>query len=241
MILNKNLKLLETLHAIDTADTTAETISIYMEYAAQFGLNHFLISQIINPVSEHAQYAMMHSNWPEPILTDRFAGMNLLHDPVVQYGLRSRFPFRWEAAYRHASKYGKRLMDTARDFDIDNGITYPMRRPGAPMGGISLGGENIELPDEDKSLLELASLHCYSRLEALHPPFPADDIKSLSPQELDVLQFSTNGKTAWEISVILSISEAGVKDALKRARAKLNAVSTLHACTKAISRDLILP
>lgn len=234
-------RLLDTISSLDAAVTNEQALGIYTNYASRFGLTKFLVSQIVNPLSEEAPHAMMHSNWPTPILENRFAGMNLLHDPVVQYGMQSRFPFLWAEAYRHASKYGRQLMDSARDFHLDEGITFPMRRPGAPLGGISLGGDHLDLSDDDKSALELASLHCYSKLEELHPPYPVQELRELSPQEKDVLQFATAGKTSWETGVIMQISESAVKDALRRAREKLDAVNTLHACTKAISRDLIIP
>lgn len=238
---DKTAEIIGIVSALDTAESADQAIQTYLLYAKQFGFENYLISHIVNPTSDLSKHAMMHSNWPEPILANRFAGMNLLHDPVVKYGMKTHFPFLWETAYQHASKYGKLLMDSARDFQIATGMTFPMRRPGAPLGGISLGGEKIELSEQDRGMLQLASLHCYSRLEALHPPYPQERTVSLSPQEIEVLQFSTGGKTAWEISAILNISESGVKDALKRARIKLDAVNTLHACSKAISRDLILP
>lgn len=235
------VNILRSLKDIDAAKTSQQALDAFLDFAQPLGLTKYLIVQVVNPDHEHADKAMMHSNWPAELIERRVLNSDMLHDPVVQYGLRSRFAFNWEEAYTHASRYGKTLVGEASEHNIKAGYSIPMRRPGAPIGGFSIGADKFDLSPDEKGELELAAMHTYTKLESLHPPFPQSDLKPLSPQEIDVLQFATVGKTAWETSVILGISEAGVRDALKRARAKLDAVNTLHACSKAIANDFILP
>ncbi|MEM9668669.1 MAG: autoinducer binding domain-containing protein [Pseudomonadota bacterium] len=233
--------ILGTLKSIDTAQSADDTLARYILFVRRFGFSNFLVSQIIHPLRPEAKKAMMHSNWPSELLNKRFEGMNLVHDPVVKYAMACKFRFSWDDAYSHASRFGKLMMDEAKEHKLGEGYTFPMRRPGAPLGGISIGGEGIDVSPQDLSEIELASLHCYSKLESFHPPFPKANRKDLSPQEVDVLHFASVGKSAWETSRIMAISEAAVKDALKRARSKLDAVNTVQACTTAIVRDLIVP
>ena len=234
-------EVLSILESIDQAAKAELVLGLCMKFANRFGFDRFLITQVVNPYGPDASKAMTHTNWNDELMAQRFEGLKLLHDPVVQFGLRSRFPFAWTQAYEHASKYGKRIMDEARPYNLLAGYSFPMRRPGAPIGGVSLGAERYVMSAGDRADMELVAMHTYSRLEQLHPHhLPAKNIQ-LSPQETDVLQFSALGKSAWEIAKVLGITESGVKKALLRARRKLGAVNTAQACSSAISHDLILP
>lgn len=235
------LEVLDSLKAIDAADTPENVLSTYMGFTAAYGFTSFMIAQVVHPLRPNADKAMRFTNWPQELIDERYRDLKIMHDPIVRYAMGSRFVFSWNDAYRHASRFGRRMMDEARDHSLGDGITFPMRRPGVPIGGISIGGERLDFGPDDIPDLELLGLHCYSRLEALHPPFPFDEHIALSEQETEVLHFAAVGKTAWETSRIMQISEAAVKDALRRAREKLGAMNTLHACTTAIARDLIIP
>jgi DNA-binding CsgD family transcriptional regulator len=61
----------------------------------------------------------------------------------------------------------------------------------------------------------------------------------MSARELDCLKWMAAGKTAWEASVILGISERTVRFHLNAAREKLNCLTTTQAVAKAVSQQLI--
>ncbi|TDR74400.1 response regulator transcription factor [Photobacterium lutimaris] len=63
--------------------------------------------------------------------------------------------------------------------------------------------------------------------------------EQISPREYDVLQWIKEGKSTWEISKILSISERTVKFHIKNLCHKLNATNRTHALAKAIQFRLI--
>jgi DNA-binding CsgD family transcriptional regulator len=63
----------------------------------------------------------------------------------------------------------------------------------------------------------------------------------ISARELDCLKWMAAGKTAWEASVILGISERTVRFHLNAAREKLNCLTTTQAVAKAVSQQLISP
>jgi DNA-binding CsgD family transcriptional regulator len=53
------------------------------------------------------------------------------------------------------------------------------------------------------------------------------------------LRWRSQGKTDWEISQLIGISESTVKFHLENSRAKLGATNTIHAVAKAIVHGLI--
>ena len=61
----------------------------------------------------------------------------------------------------------------------------------------------------------------------------------ISARELDCLKWTAAGKSAWEASVILGISERTVRFHLNSAREKLKCATTTQAVAKAVSRQLI--
>jgi DNA-binding CsgD family transcriptional regulator len=67
----------------------------------------------------------------------------------------------------------------------------------------------------------------------------ADNQILVSARELDCLKWVAAGKTAWEASVILGISERTVRFHLNAAREKLNCLTTTQAVAKAVSQQLI--
>jgi DNA-binding CsgD family transcriptional regulator len=62
---------------------------------------------------------------------------------------------------------------------------------------------------------------------------------NLSARELDCLQWTAAGKTAWEASVILGITERTVRFHLNAAREKLGCANTTQAVAKAVVSRLI--
>jgi DNA-binding CsgD family transcriptional regulator len=67
----------------------------------------------------------------------------------------------------------------------------------------------------------------------------ADQDLIVSARELDCLKWTAAGKTAWEASVILGISERTVRFHLNAAREKMNCATTAQAVAKAVSRNMI--
>lgn len=64
-------------------------------------------------------------------------------------------------------------------------------------------------------------------------------IPNLSKREQEVLTWSKRGKSSWEISAILNISERTVNFHVNNIMQKLNAVSRTQAVAVAIERGLI--
>jgi DNA-binding CsgD family transcriptional regulator len=61
----------------------------------------------------------------------------------------------------------------------------------------------------------------------------------MTAKELDCLKWTAAGKTAWEASIILGISERTVRFHLNMAREKLNCTTTTQAVAKAVANHLI--
>jgi DNA-binding CsgD family transcriptional regulator len=61
---------------------------------------------------------------------------------------------------------------------------------------------------------------------------PHADVLKLTPRQREVLEWSAQGKTSWEISIIIQCTEATVNYHLKTACQKLQARNKTHAVFK---------
>ncbi len=66
-----------------------------------------------------------------------------------------------------------------------------------------------------------------------------DKAHDLSGREIEVLRWLKEGKSNWEISMILKISERTVKYHVKNICAKLDAINRTHAVVIAIDRGIL--
>ncbi|RYD22225.1 MAG: helix-turn-helix transcriptional regulator [Spirochaetia bacterium] len=63
--------------------------------------------------------------------------------------------------------------------------------------------------------------------------------RKLTPREIEVLTWTSQGKTAWEVSIILSISRNTVITHLRNSRDKLNTSNVVHTIVEAVRLNQI--
>jgi DNA-binding CsgD family transcriptional regulator len=68
---------------------------------------------------------------------------------------------------------------------------------------------------------------------------PSTWFPKLSPRQAEVLRWTAEGKTSWEISVIMHCTEATVNYHLKQLFVKLDASNKTHAVSKAFTFGLL--
>jgi DNA-binding CsgD family transcriptional regulator len=110
--------------------------------------------------------------------------------------------------------------------------------PGRAITSLHLGFDRRDATSGKAQMIQMAGLLLTERLMEFAAPFE-DELPRLSSRERDSLAFVAEGKTAWEISVILGISESTVRFHLDNARRKLGAVNRTHAVARLISLRLI--
>lgn len=103
---------------------------------------------------------------------------------------------------------------------------------------ISFGGEGFLKSDRVEAILETLCPHvasAYFRLSDMKNILP----EILSERELGVVRWIRAGKTSWEISKILDISENTVNFHIKNIKRKLGATNRQHAVAIALANNLI--
>lgn len=61
----------------------------------------------------------------------------------------------------------------------------------------------------------------------------------ITPRETEVIKWIADGKTAWEISTILHLSEHTIRNHIENARRKFDAANTPHLIAAALRQGII--
>lgn len=181
---------------------------------------------------------------------DHYVKANLRsRDPIVKYILERNTPVRWNdlpTMPNYGSDEQLDVMRQASDFGMNYGVSIPCRSADC-LGVLSFAGDSpksLQSCDELMIYGPVLSNHlldCVRRIEQSQPAQSKEATEQLSPREIDALYWASEGKTAWEIGQILSISERTVVFHLTNATAKLGASSRQHAISKAILLGILVP
>ena len=100
---------------------------------------------------------------------------------------------------------------------------------------VTMAGERPELESRARRAVYMLSLYAHARaVSLLDCTDGTGPRRELTLREREVLHWIAAGKSSWDVSVILGISERTVNWLIARASRKLNAVNRTHAVVNAI-------
>jgi DNA-binding CsgD family transcriptional regulator len=210
------------------------------------GMDFPIFSAVL--VVEHADRdPEFHSFANRPADFDDATDLSLVKiDPVVAQLRRSPVPFVYDQKFYVDAGAGE-LWENAAPYGYRTGISVALRLPGNRQFLLGLDRERDLPTDDDRVMrlladLQMLAVHCQEAAQRfLGPVIGPADVPSLSKRELEVLKWTKEGMTAWEVGDKLNISEPTVKFHLKKTFAKLQVPSKHLAVLKAISLGLIAP
>ncbi len=164
------------------------------------------------------------------------------HDPVWRFALGNLLPERWSNIVRRFDLTAKqhKVMNVSREAGLFDGVIIPVHGPGGEFAVLSLSHsetdqqtkQNVEL---DETVLHMFALRFHSQIRELQEPDDAEPPADLTSREIDVLFWTAEGKSTWDISQILGISESTVNFHISSAKQKLGVYSKPHAVAKMFS------
>lgn len=166
-------------------------------------------------------------------------------DPVCLKMEKAVSPFYWEGCNEEhektvgLSQLSKKFQSESRELSLIRGLTIPIDNVDA-RSTISFCGKNAQNSPGVMHMLHLIGIYFQQKILALSVALSGNHPKSdvrLTPRESEVLRWYANGKSAWDIGVVLSVSEAAVRFHLSNIRGKYGVHSSVHATALAISRS----
>ncbi|MCJ2050282.1 LuxR family transcriptional regulator [Methylobacterium sp. J-070] len=233
---------------VDRLRSASSILNVYFELDASknyFGYDAFLITGLPNSHQQNLSDCKIMSGWPAE-WERRYQARKFIHiDPVINQIRRTTDPFFWQQALDETgTAAGQVVFEEARAFGLNAGLCIPFHQLDGTEAGVSFGGERFGPSRDESAALHLVALYAMSAAKALgrkqrdRGEKPKHRIP-LSPREIECLKWTAGGKTAWEISVILSLSSRTVEKYLHSATQKLGAGNRTQCVAEALRRGII--
>ena len=234
---------LEYIDQLQHANTAAAVCERLLGVTSDFGLTALMAGTVPQPGTPRGQQKdhVLLCDWPGEWL-ERYVARNYVdHDPVVSHMKQLQAPFQWREASEgvRIDKSSGEVMGDASAFKLRDGLAFPLVTLDGQIVMVSLGGEAVELSAAEFGLVSLVSTYAIGRAMQLHSMVDEIDHIELTPRERECLQWAAVGKSEWEISQILGISEHTSEKHLLNAKGKLGAVNRVQAVAEAIRRGYI--
>ncbi len=162
-------------------------------------------------------------------------------DPIVRHNMISEKSYFWdEATEKLTGKEDISFMRLAGDFRLRYGIAAGFKGGRSGLATLfSFSGAGDRFREHHKEILNTLVPHVHTALERVCA-IERNKAMDLSGREREVLAWVKEGKTNWEISMILNISERTVKFHVQNIEHKLNAVNKAHAIALAMEHGLVV-
>jgi DNA-binding CsgD family transcriptional regulator len=238
----------ELIDLLSKANTVEEIHSACSALCNRFGFDRFQYGARL-PTSFVKPYFIFISSyqdeWRTRYLTEGYISL----DPAVAHCATHVTPISWEQILpqEKEDELVRRFMGEARDFGLNSGISCPVHSAQGEFAMFSVASD--QNTDRAKSrisdALPVAHLFSAHLHEAVRKIFEQQALPlkraQLTEREQQCLLWAAEGKTTWETSQILRISERTVVFHLQNVSQKLNVVSRQQAVARAVSLGLISP
>ncbi|CAH1696135.1 LuxR family transcriptional regulator [Hyphomicrobiales bacterium] len=230
------------IKSIEDSDNEAAVQQLLLRQAAASGFRWVFAGHVpsatIKPrdIASHVLFQEFPEGWAERYNKNHYA----LRDPVVRHLQRKRHPFTWDESYAAATRREdvKLVGGEAAAFGLRTGYVIPIHLVGGLLAAVSFGACHADLnPDALAELAFAANFAIGHLLRLRHKP--KDMERMVTPRERECILWASEGKTDWEISVILGISPPTVAKHLLSARQRLDVTNRAHLIGEAIRQKII--
>jgi LuxR family quorum sensing-dependent transcriptional regulator len=206
---------------------------------ARYGFEHFSFSGIPRS-SECLPGAVLAYRVPAELfglyMQRRYADV----DPAMRRLRQTVEPFRWGDVPYDPEREPRavELMALVADFGLSQGFFVPIPSAAGTYAKVWMAGPQPELTAQTKPALHLMALYAFDRVQRLVGA-PPSSLPQLSPREREVLSWVAAGKSTWQISEVLGISERTVNEHVVHACRKLGSANRTHAVAIALRERII--
>lgn len=239
---NELFDVFQVAEKIDQAANVDEILGTFCTGLEQYGFCACLITQLpLTRVSRWQEHILANC-WPQEWYQHYNAIGHFRHDPCVAQCRRTADPFLWsEVSRKNLVAPARWVLDEATEFGLRQGICVPVHAPFAPPAVVTMSGEIVDLEPATRHIVCLLARQALQAVSRLRSGSGDSAMPVLSGREREVLRWVADGKTAWEVSRILCLSEHTVLTHQRNAKQKLDAANNVHAVVKAFLRHEIQP
>jgi LuxR family quorum sensing-dependent transcriptional regulator len=160
-------------------------------------------------------------------------------NPLLRPIREGRTRFRFSEFAPHGQSAFARYWDALGEAGVGEALGCVSYGPAETIASLHLGFPGgTHFSESEALMLHVAGLALTERLISLSAPADCAPVR-LSERERDSLAYVAEGKTDWEVSVILGVSESTARFHVDNARRKLGAVNRAHAVARMAALRLI--
>lgn len=239
---------LELLIGLMECATAEEWSHALFSVAAEHGFEQTVYGVVPNkqtPLEQAFLCSNYSTQWRTKYDSEKFHYV----DPTVTHCLGSSLPLIWQPqTFRGVQQ--RDFYEEACGHGIRTGMTYPVHGVGGEFGVVSFVSDAIANKQFQRRLSHIlpimALVRDYVFESSLRWTTPSSLTSHpqgvhLTPRELESLKWAMEGKSAWEMSMIMKCSEATANFHLSNIRRKFKVSTRQQAVAKAIRLGIITP
>lgn len=236
----------DALQGFATADSIEAITELCRFHCKQFGFDAFVYALRI-PTHFSESRLVLIKGYPDPWLEHYFSNAYYEIDPIIAYCINYVTPIQWHELMKITSNpHSLEMMNAAGEFGLKEGVTMPIHSPHGELGILSFALSRPtavarEITQQAMPYIQLLAGYLH---EATRRVLNLENMQGHSPltlREKECMKWVADGKTSWEISRLLNLSERTVNFHLNNAMQKLQASNRQHAVIKATLQGLIHP
>ncbi|WP_298961223.1 LuxR family transcriptional regulator [uncultured Methylobacterium sp.] len=234
----------DVVHRLKRAETSEQLFQELQSAGGDFGYDSFIVTGLPQRPSELLADCSLLVGWPLE-WAQRYTERDYVRvDPVIEHIRHTIDPFVWsEVAYDRAEPGPARVMNEAPSFGLVDGYCVPVHRIDGREAGVSFGAARLDLSDDARAGLHMIAVYAFSKAASLRSDAAAAPERGASrrcsQREIECMRWAAAGKTSWETSEILTLSQRTVETYLASAAKKLHAVNRVQLIAEALRRGLI--
>jgi LuxR family quorum-sensing system transcriptional regulator ExpR len=231
--IEKNHKKIVNELQLHLSKERANYIEILIHYIKLLDLNKFSYAYTNYSLNELIEVKII-GNYPQDWVCAYERRKMYKEDPVMVSASKRRYPFFWRDSSFPNLNNG--IFNRSSEYGIDLGYTIPLHDPGFSFGSFHLAS----CKDDENFMQAVRSKQraIYAIAYFVHERFSSMESSKtenfLTAREVEVLHWSSRGKTYCETSIILGISERTVKFHAKNIMEKLHTSNMRQAISIAI-------
>jgi DNA-binding CsgD family transcriptional regulator len=202
------------------------------------GFRYFACCSHVDPLHPPPGAVMLHT-YP-PVWARAFHEHGLYElDPVFRYASRTLAPFFWDDTVlrEELSAQQRECLAEASRLGIAHGYTVPIHAPLAMRAfraSCSVVPDSLTVAPSSYCAVQLMSCFVYETASREAHPGGAPCVRILTPRERQCLELAARGKSDWETSVILRLSERTVHCHIESAKRRLGVATRMQAVLHAL-------
>ncbi|MES5098812.1 LuxR C-terminal-related transcriptional regulator [Agrobacterium sp. BA1120] len=224
---------------ISAAESRPRWLHVLQGVAKEFGYAHVSLMRLPRPEEDLLSSTLVETTLPIRFIRE-FDQMRLMrHCPLLPKFEHSLMPQRWSLKELDAEQTGMdSIVTVLKQFGIHNGLLIPTNSLNGDRHVMRFDG-HCDHPSQvilnELGMIALHAFDVYERMRRAEMVTP----RALTKRELEVIRWTSQGKTSAEIGQILSLSDHTINAYLNNAIRKLDCVNRTQLVAKSIRLKLI--